>query len=336
MNGIKELFANGDNIVSTHALFSKFSDEILDMAYFNHYTLVMDEVADVVEQMGISKDDLDTILKNYAIIKEDGMLEWTAPNYVGKFEEYKSMIEMESVTVHRTQDGDNIAFLWFFPVKVFQSFKEVYILTYMFDGQIQKYYYDFYGVDFKYLYVKDMHLTEERQVYDDSKIKGLINVCKIDKLNQIGYLPTALSKSWFDRNKGNALMKQLRNNVSNYFRHIVNSPHSDTLWTTFKEHEPSLKGKGYGRSFVSLNIRATNDYIERKTIAYLANRYLNPIIVNFFRSRGVLINEDQFALSELIQFIFRGAIRKGEPINVYIPSKRMRDIMTNWINKKEE
>ncbi len=39
-----------------------------------------------------------------------------------------------------------------------------------------------------------------------------------------------------------------------------------------------------------------------------------------------------YALSELIQWIWRGQIRTGKPINLYIPSKRMRTILQVYLD----
>lgn len=43
------------------------------------------------------------------------------------------------------------------------------------------------------------------------------------------------------------------------------------------------------------------------------------------------IEEDEYALSEMVQLIFRSAIREGNPITVYIPSKKMRELLEDWI-----
>ena len=45
------------------------------------------------------------------------------------------------------------------------------------------------------------------------------------------------------------------------------------------------------------------------------------------------MNEDLYSLSELIQWIYRSRIRNGEKINLYIPSKRMRELLIDWLNK---
>jgi hypothetical protein len=45
-----------------------------------------------------------------------------------------------------------------------------------------------------------------------------------------------------------------------------------------------------------------------------------------------MINEDEWALSELIQWLFRSAIRQKEEIELYIPSERMRKLLIEWLN----
>ena len=132
-------------------------------------------------------------------------------------------------------------------------------------------------------------------------------------------------------------MKQLQNNINNFFKNIVKgTPINEKLWTTFKEYENAVKGKGYTNAFVPINIRATNDYKESTAVAYIANRYMKPTLKHFFEVSGIEVDEDTYALSELIQFIYRSAIRDGKPITVYIPSKRMRELFKDWINKKDE
>ena len=79
-------------------------------------------------------------------------------------------------------------------------------------------------------------------------------------------------------------------------------------------------------------MRATNEYKEKIAVAYIANRYFSPFLQNFFRAKGVSVNQDLFALSELVQFLFRSRIREGKEIFVYIPSSRMRNLLEEWIN----
>ena len=331
------LVEKGYNIVSTHALFKKLTDKVLDLTQFNDYILIIDEAADVLEEIDITKNDLKTIITEYTTIDDNNTVHWNEWNndYEGRFEDYKNMIQMGGVKAHRSDTGEVVSLVWAFPISIFESFKEVYILTYMFNGQ--KAYYEYNQVDIIQLYVKDFQLTTEPQIYNYEEQKKLITVIEDEKLNSIGNNRGSLSMSWFSRNAKTALMKQLQNNINNFFKNIVKgTPINQKLWTTFKEYSEVVKGKGYTNAFVPINIRATNDYKEATAVAYIANRYMKPTLKHFFEVSGIEVDEDTYALSELIQFIYRSAIRDGKPITVYIPSKRMRELFKDWINKKSE
>lgn len=64
----------------------------------------------------------------------------------------------------------------------------------------------------------------------------------------------------------------------------------------------------------------------------MLNVYLNPTIVKYFENNSVKVDQDTYALSELIQFIYRSRIRKGNDIYCYIPSKRMRELLYKYID----
>ena len=332
MYDIKRLFSNGENIVSTHSLFKKFDEETIDLTSLNDYTLIMDEVAEVIQVVDISKYDLDTLLEKYVEIKNNGMLEWISSDYEGKFEYYKKQCELNTLFLYRPNEKLNPVLLWLFPISVFNAFKDVIVSTYLFNYQLQKYYYDYYNFKYEYLYIKNFELTTEKQIYNLSKYKNKINICENEKLNSIGDSYNSLSYNWYNRNNNNILIKILKNNCENYFKNIVKTPSKFNMWTTFKEYKNIVKGKGYTKGFVSLSMRATNLYKDKKSIAYLSNRYFNPIIKNFFVSNGIQINEDGFALSELLQFLFRSQIRIGKKINLYIPNSRMRNILKKWMD----
>lgn len=333
LNGIKHLFEKGFNIVSTHSLFSLFDEEIIDLAYANNYVLIMDEVADVIEPYEISKSDLSTILEKYASVDENGIINWHADDYDGKFQDEKRLCDLHCLAMY-----SNVAMLWLFPITTFRAFRNIYILTYMFNAQTQKYYYDYYGIEYDYLFIKgdnisNYEFTQEEIVYEMPNYKELIHICEVEKLNRIGDMSTSLSKTWYERNKNNQLMKQLKNATSNYFKNYTKTKSGENLWTTFKSYKWLLSGKGYSKGFLSSNIRATNEYRNRIAVAYLINKYFNPCIKNFFVQNGVTVDEDAYAVSEMLQFIWRSAIRDKKEIWIYIPSIRMRSLLENWINK---
>jgi len=306
INGIKDLLRKKSNIVTTHALFRLFDDEIIEMC--KEYVLIMDEVTDVIEPYYIGRKDLDVLLDRFVYI-ENNLLKWKEKDYgSGKFMQEKKLCDIGSLAMY----GNVI--LWLFPIKVFKAFKETYVLTYMFDAQMQRYYYDYYGLEYKYIEFTNRDYEIKINIYEG-------------KMNLIGEEDYSLSRTWYDKND----LKKLKNNTQNYFTNILKSKSNNNIWTTFKDYQSTLSGKGYTRGYIPSNMRATNEYQDRTAIVYLMNKFINPYIKQFFEVNGIKIDEDRYALSELLQFIWRSGIRQGKEINIYIPSKRMRNLLKNWI-----
>lgn len=336
LDNIKELLRNGENVVSTHALFHKFDRDMISNCETLGYTLIMDEVSDVVEEYPITVDDVNNLLNTYCEYDSStGKITWREDkqDYEGKFSDIKMMCNTGSVVLAR-----KYMFLWLFPVEVFNAFEEVYILTYMFNAQIQRYYYDYYNVNYEYIYIggdslSTYHFTKEKTTVYNNSFINLINIVDNEKMNIIGKDKFALTKNWYINNSKTAIMKKLKNNLINFFRNMNSFSSNDVLWTTFKDYKSQLSGKGYTRSFLSVNARATNLYRDRIGLAYLVNIFFNPMVKGFFQDRNVDINEDEYALSEMLQWIWRSAIREGNEIWIYIPSKRMRDLLLEWLQK---
>lgn len=344
ITGIKDLLNKGRNIATTHTLFHLFDDEIIDLCYSQGYILIMDEVTDVIDTYYIGEKDRIILLNNFVTVDETtGLLRWRddqmdygSSPMDDKFIEEKRLCEMNCLAIY----GNNIM-LWMFPIKIFEAFRESYILTYMFNAQMQKYYYDYYNIKYKYIYVNgdaidNYHFAETNQnnisKYDYRK---LIHIYNDEKLNMIGDSEHSLSMSWYKRNINNNLIKQLKKNTINYFNNILKSKSSNNIWTTFKDYKELIAGKGYTKGFISSSMRATNDYQDRTAIAYLVNKFFNPYVKQFFLNHNISVDEEGYAVSEMLQFIWRSAVRKGEEINIYIPSKRMRLLLQKWINEQK-
>lgn len=332
LRSLKSFLSQKKNIVSTHALFILFDDEVSRLLRAGDYTLIMDEVSDVVAPYQITKDDLDTLLNKYVVVEpENKLLRWRQDlsDYTGKFLPEKNLCDNGSLVLH----GGVI--LWVFPISVFRAFRKIYILTYLFESQIQRYYFDYYGLKYSYIYVEGDTIpyytfteepVKEEYVYD---FKNLIHVLDNEKMNEIGRNKTALSKTWYANNKDN--MEKLRKNVYNYFHNIMKSSGTRNMWTTFLDYKKTLVGKGYTRGFIALNARATNKYRDRDVLAYTVNRYMQTYVKGLFLANKIHVDEDGFALSEMLQWIWRSAIRDGKEIWIYVPSKRMRDLLKEWI-----
>jgi len=158
----------------------------------------------------------------------------------------------------------------------------------------------------------------------------LIHIFENEKLNAIGSQEYDLSRKWFYDSKTQNNVTTLKNHLLNYFTNICNAKTSECLWTTFDETVIFLKGKGYARAYISLNsqnINLENNHREnRRYLAYACNNFYSTI-----KTPIAGVDEDGYALSEMLQFIWRSAIRDGKEIWLYIPSIRMRTLLKQWI-----
>ena len=92
-----------------------------------------------------------------------------------------------------------------------------------------------------------------------------------------------------------------------------------------------MRKKGYKGRCEKKDLKATNDFRNKTTLAYLINLYPYPQLIQFFEMNGVELNQDLYAISELLQWIWRSAIRDGKSINLYLPSMRMRELLGKWV-----
>lgn len=60
---------------------------------------------------------------------------------------------------------------------------------------------------------------------------------------------------------------------------------------------------------------------------------MSPDIKQFVEHYRIEFDDDLFSLSALLQWIWRSRIRDGEPINIFIPSERMRNLLITWIEE---
>lgn len=347
---LKDLLKVGADIISTHAMFRNVDDEIIDLLNNIGYILILDEVFQVIENIKIKKNDLKLLLSSEWIVpveeNKKGLYKWNygvAPNDDTDFEYIKGYADTKNLYIF-----NNTALYWTFPSNVFKLFRSVYILTYLFEAQIQSYYYKLHNIEYTTMTIDyingNYELVECLDNYDldfKNKMKKLINVYEGD-LN-VNYLPkknhkgkerTYLSSSWFKKRDKVSIKERviLKNNMDNYFRNICKAKADNRLWTTYKSSQDDLKGKRYSKQFLSYTTRATNQYKHIENMAFMLNLFMNPNEVNYFIGQNIKINEELLAISDMLQWIFRSSIRDDKPINIYIPSSRMRNLLNNWLN----
>lgn len=360
------LLSEGQNVVLSHELFKLLNDTAIECIKEFDYTLFLDEEIEVVELSDITQDDL-KILKEQHLIETDltsKRVKWLDSQYHGDFERIKHEIRQKAL-----YEVEQNIILWQLPPGIFEAFHQVYIMTFLFRGSMLYLYFQKYGISFQYLHVeKDSQEKyyfsqgyEEASELEKARIKSLLDVHD-GRLNTT-YLPEskknrdiqeffALSVSWYKNRKNKECITILKRNAVNYIQNYRHAPKNTVMWTTFgfasskyensrmkascKQREKvgcnDCKEKSCKRNFVSCNARATNRYADRTTLVYLCNIFPVPPVVQYL-SQGTTdaLDTDLYALAQLMQWVWRSAIRRGEKVWLYLPSARMRKLLLVWL-----
>lgn len=331
LSNIKTLFGRQDDIASTHQLFKMFDAECKQLIKDGNYVLYIDETVEAVEPYEIPhKDSIDYLSQNKSIeIHKDGRIEWLAGDIDTDFNEIKILSQNRSLYLI----NDTMA-VWQYPAEIFSLFKKVYIMTYLFDGSILKRYFDLNGVAYQIRSIQKENglykLVEPFQP-DLSAVRNLIHLYSAPDLNDERQKINVLSATWCKDHKPQ--LKPIKNDIYNFLRNRMKAKTGQIMWSCFSKHRDSLKGSGYGSKecFVEYNCRGTNKHKEKTILVYAVNVYPHTVIDRYFGVHGIVIDKDAYALSTMVQWIWRSAIRDGNEIWIYIPSRRMRNILTNWL-----
>lgn len=339
LQDIHSLLRAGKNIASTHSLFSCYTEETKELIVKGGYTLVLDEVIDLFHPVSYDGGDINLLVRNNIARKEEDNILWDDEEYEGiVFNDLMQMSKSKNLV-----DYDGQFFFWAIPIDVFKCFQDCYVLTYLFEYQMLKYYFDIYDIQYELIGTKHIDNKYEfcpiEEMDRKIELRNKIHICQNPKYNEIGEKSFSLSAGWFDRaskQEGKPLLAALQRNMYNFFRQR-GSPCGDKMWTTLNRFKIDIKGKGYANGFVVFNKRASNDFSDKHELAYCLNVFMQPWMKNYLLKLGVPdVNQDMYALSVLIQWMFRSAVRKGEDVWIYIPSKRMRFLLEAWLNNLAE
>lgn len=340
------LIKSGRNIATTHQALKMYTEDMLNDIRHHGYKLIVDENIDVLEKLSFHRDDIQIALKAGYLSYGNGRYRLESTDYNGiffremfRFIQARELFRMDD----ELQDGKiEQLFYWVLPPDLITAFSDVFILTYLFEGQSFHHFLEMYHLPYDYMGV------QKRQdgtfcFYDGPSyvpeyipfLQDKIHIVDNKRLNSIGEEVHALSMRWYEMKPND--VEQLKLNIYNVVNNIWRSVDAkDKLWGCFNKHRTKVQGKGYTKAFLSFSTKATNEYRDKTHLIYAVNLFMNVSDKNFYRRNGIRITreeEDMYALSIMVQWIWRSAIRDGKDIYLYIPSRRMRTLLTEWIEK---
>ena len=337
------LIEAGHNIASTHQAVLYYTQDTLDMLREKNYTIIIDEEITVFEKgADVSDGDIRLFIDaGYLQESKNGCYTKTDKEYTGTvFRKMFRIMETRPLLNIGSSEGNASLWYWIYPKDFLECANEVILLTYLFKGSEMDLFFQMCGIKYQYIGVErrgdsSYALTDkpgDMPAYINS-LSEKIHIFDDEKLNAIGKNRNALSMNWYEKNPDK--VDELRCCISNYFKHKVHVSASQRLCGTYSEAGTwsKIRNKGYWNSKLAFNKKSTNDYREKTALVYPVNLFPNTGIVTYYYDKGLVLDQERYALSTMIQWIWRSAIRDGKEISIYIPSRRMRTLLINWINE---
>lgn len=339
------LISVGRNIASTHALFRQYTPSMIEEIGFHGYTLIVDEALEVMSEAKYQASDVNILERaGYIQRNENGLYESTGHEYDnGRFRDLLRTIESNNLLEIKSDRGTSKRFYWTIPFPVLSAFSDVIILTYLFESQDLSYYLELNGATYVRLYVKKCEDGQYR-FFDSPQsapeyvkhIKEKVHVFECEEGREKYFTPFEkvhdVSESFVKTNVDG--VTKLKSRIRSYLTYVFSDiPGDKIMWGSYSAGKKKLGGRGYMRKFVPFNSKATNKYKDRQVLVYAANVFQNPTKANYLgQVRDGGYDNDGYALSTMVQWIWRSAIRDGHEIWIYIPSKRMRDLLIKWMD----
>lgn len=317
IHDLGRLLTAGHNIVCTHALFSSITDDLYPL--LADYNLIIDEALNTFEEYeDIDKDTLGDDNQSWFTISKDNVITFNYQQFgvnIGFIKNHKEWIEL-SDSKRLLWSGASVI-LKGFDTKIFNYTKSNLLCTYQYKGSMLDFYLNLHTS-------LDINVTTLSTNMNPSTLKPLITIIQGEDMNSVGN--TLLSNNALKKDK--TLHEELNDNLEIFFAH---TKPCDRLYTCFKRDIKHYNPK-YLNQQLAFNTRATNEYADATRIAFLVDLYLSPELAHLNDGLSNKVDKDMYALNHMIQFIWRSAIRRGQPITLYIPSKRMRTLLLNWLD----
>lgn len=341
-----ELVRQRRNIATTHQALMNYTPEMYDELKEAGYTVIIDETLAVLnEDATVNRYDVDLLLRA-GCIEETGPREYSITDLGREYKDgalFGLMKKLASRSMVVTGSETTMqSYYWEFSPLLFSSAKAVFVLTYLFNGSEMNLFFNINGIEYRNIGID--HPDQNTYRFCDhpnyipeyvAQLSKMIAIESSSKMNEVGRRKTALSMNWYQAHPDE--VEQLRKNIYNFFRNKHRgSPVATRMCGTFKTHWGKIRAQGYWNSNTAFSMRSTNEYASKTVLAYPVNIYANAGIVRFYQSLGQEFDNDNYALSIMIQWIWRSAIRNGQPISLYLPSRRMRELLYKWMKDTQK
>lgn len=344
---LEELLAAGCNVATTHELFHQINP-LARRGYLEDHHIIIDEVLAVCRAV-VGKNQRSFqrfyLEDGYATVDDDGKVTPTA-QWDAEFAAVSDTLDLRLYRLAKAgmlHVVDNEFFMWVLPEELLRAGRSISIYTYLAEGSMLLAYLRKQGIP----YTHDTDPECDREFRE--KAKELITIEAVPSLarQRFSYSAQTNRRGCAAREKKvSGALKKLREGPLREVpldRVLITCVKSN-WYKDGKSDIPKPKPGGFSTNsrmftkaqWIPNTTRGTNLYSECSHLIYLYNQHINPYMRRWLDLSGDKSAGDRYALTELIQWIYRSRVRKGDPITVYLPSKRMRDLLTEWMHEPVE
>lgn len=365
----------GEHIVTTHASLKFWNTEFLQDCQSMNYSLIIDESVDsCLQSLNIANRDTKGFLDDGRLSTRDEnglqrvFLDRIDDEGYCLPEKYRPLEKViKNKAVYLVEAKDSLTLIETLRPDLWTYFAEIKILTYLFNGSILKHYFELFGIPHSPLSIVGDSYGEYKEI-DGSHFRPLIDISK--KFNDFDVTRASdrswrggLTNTWSScKTRGKQRLKSVECNLRNYYRSICKSEGASTYdfaWCFPQEFFGAVHSCAVGRkalaqqywkgdrsklseddqekvTFLPMTLRGSNSWRHKRHMAYLPNTYMNVSVKFFLQSQGLKVDEDAFCLNQTIQWVFRSAIRDGESITLWLPSKRTRHLFLKWLGYEDK
>lgn len=357
-----EALKYADCIIITHKLFEEHLDETtLRYIKDGQWHLIIDETLSIFEeQHGLDVQDIECFQKDDIATVEriNDKVSSLVPN-LDKYEWYmkqdrKDMrkaiirnLRYKELLIIDTDDKQKDYYMYSLSPRLIEVFQSLTLLTYLFKDSEMDLWFRANGYEVQHMELirdgKGHTLREHTGHYSGKGFADMITVLEpTGRGKQYGDDRCDLSNNQMKRLTNDSLeLKHIKNTLRNLKRKY-NFENSDFMFTCRKDvvdrgllidRKLNLSSRYVGKdNFLAFSARGINGWDDRHFIYYGVNVFQFPRVTLTFKALGWDYNEDHLALSMMLQYIWRSAIRRpGEKITIMIQSKRMRELFLTWL-----
>lgn len=341
---LRELLMGGHSVVTTHALFS-------DVAYLAKeglllgYDVIVDEVLSVAQCVtqelltpgakakGVTTKSWKGLYLDHGFATVDPDTGLVQPTE--EWEEKQDLPELSKPLFNMAKAeslfsvGDNVL-VWELPPILLKAVGSLTILTFLAEGSLMASFMRRNRIKFTH----DRDLSSEQKFREEAK--RLIEVRDMPSVNQLRFSFKGQQTMSKENHKtvSTALKKTRERLLHGIDKDQIMITCSKSMWYAANGRPgPFASGSRMfeGTHWVPNTTRGTNNYRHCSHLFYLWDQNLNPRIAEFLGTHTQR-HRDMYAVSELIQWVYRSRVRDGEPITLFMPSSRMRRLLQRWLD----